>query len=196
MKIRYLILPLIMALAACSSTPTTTTKAAPVEDRSVSSTTDAASTSTQSAGDSKVTAVNNEKTTVVDGEVVPVIDKNSPLHDPKNILFKRTVLFDYDSFVVREESRPLVEAHAKFLRDHKNYKVVLEGHTDERGSTEYNIALGQKRADAVRRMMVLLGATDGQIETVSYGKEKPKADGHDESAWSQNRRSEIRYLSE
>ena len=120
----------------------------------------------------------------------------SPLKDPKSILSKRTVYFDYDSFVVKDEFRPMVDAHAKYLQANRSARVTLQGHADERGSREYNIALGQKRADAVKKLMQLLGATEIQIETVSFGKEKPKAEGHDESAWAQNRRVEILYVGE
>jgi peptidoglycan-associated lipoprotein len=120
----------------------------------------------------------------------------SPLKDPNNILSKRTIYFDFDSFVVKDEFRPLVEAHAKYLAANKSAHVTLQGNADERGSREYNIALGQKRADAVKQLMVLLGASDAQIETVSFGKEKPKALGHDEAAWAQNRRVDIVYAGE
>jgi peptidoglycan-associated lipoprotein len=118
------------------------------------------------------------------------------LKDPKNILSKRTIYFDYDSFVVKDDYRAQVEAHAKYLQTTRAANITLQGHTDERGSREYNIALGQKRADAVKQLMRVLGATEIQIETVSFGKEKPKSDGHDESAWAQNRRVEIIYVGE
>jgi len=120
----------------------------------------------------------------------------SPLKDPKNILFKRIIYFDYDSYVVKDEYRVQIDAHAKYLQTNKPVRVTLQGHTDERGSREYNIALGQKRSDAVKKQMQLLGATDIQIETVSFGKEKPKNDGHDEAAWAENRRVEIIYVGE
>ena len=118
------------------------------------------------------------------------------LRDPNNILSKRSVYFDYDSFVVREEFKPLVEAHAKYLQRNPTAKMTVQGHTDERGSREYNIALGQKRADAVKRMLILLGATEIQVETVSFGKEKPKNPGHEEGAWAENRRDDILYVGE
>jgi len=118
---------------------------------------------------------------------------SNPLKDPGNILSKRSVFFDYDSSAVKEEFKPTVTAHAKFLTDNRGRKMVIQGNTDERGSREYNLALGQRRADSVKKMMLLLGATDGQIETVSFGEEKPRAAGSDESAWSQNRRADIVY---
>jgi len=117
----------------------------------------------------------------------------NPLKDPGSILSKRTVFFDYDSTVVKDEFKPTVSAHAKFLTDNRGRKMVIQGNTDERGSREYNLALGQRRADSVKKMLMLLGATDGQIETVSFGEEKPRAAGSDESSWSQNRRADIVY---
>ncbi|RPI46712.1 MAG: peptidoglycan-associated lipoprotein Pal [Betaproteobacteria bacterium] len=117
----------------------------------------------------------------------------NPLKDPNNILSKRSVLFDYDSAAVKDEFKPIVTAHAKYLTDNRGRKVVVQGNTDERGSREYNLALGQRRAESVKKMMMLLGATDGQIETVSFGEEKPRAMGSEESAWSQNRRADIVY---
>ena len=120
----------------------------------------------------------------------------SPLRDPNNVLSKRSVFFDFDSFVVRDEFRPLVEAHARYLQQNRAARVTVQGNTDERGSREYNIALGQRRADAVKRMMTLTGAQDAQIETVSFGKEKPRDAGHDEAAWAQNRRGDIAYAGE
>jgi peptidoglycan-associated lipoprotein len=119
-----------------------------------------------------------------------------PRRDPKNILSKRSVYFDYDSFVVKDEFRPLVEAHARYLVANRNARMTVQGNTDERGSREYNIALGQKRADAIKRTMTLLGAQEAQIEAVSFGKEKPKNPGHDEAAWAENRRGDIIYAGE
>jgi peptidoglycan-associated lipoprotein len=120
----------------------------------------------------------------------------NPLRDPANILSKRSVFFDFDSFVVKDEFRPLVEAHARYLQQNRSARITVQGNTDERGSREYNIALGQRRADAVKRMMTLTGAQDAQIETVSFGKEKPRAAGHDEASWAQNRRGDIVYAGE
>ena len=105
----------------------------------------------------------------------------------------RVIYFDFDSFVVKPEYQPLVDQHARFLQANRGRSVAVEGHTDERGSREYNLALGQKRAEAVRRALTLVGATDAQIEAVSFGEEKPAASGASEDAYSQNRRVEIRY---
>lgn len=105
----------------------------------------------------------------------------------------RIVYFDFDSFVVKPEYQPLVDQHARFLQENRSRNVVLEGHTDERGSREYNLALGQKRAEAVRRALTLVGASDAQIEAVSFGEESPAVQGSTEEAYAQNRRVELRY---
>jgi peptidoglycan-associated lipoprotein len=105
----------------------------------------------------------------------------------------RIVYFDYDSFVIRPEFQSIIEAHARFIKADKNKKVAIEGHTDERGGREYNLALGQKRAEAVRRALGLLGVSDIQIEAVSFGKEKPAEQGSTETAMAKNRRAEISY---
>lgn len=120
----------------------------------------------------------------------------NPLRDPNNILSKRSVYFDYDSYAVKDQYRSLVLAHAQYLRDNANAKVILEGNTDDRGSREYNLALGQRRADGVRSVMTLSGAKETQIESVSLGEEKPRASGHDEASWTENRRTDIRYQGE
>ena len=105
----------------------------------------------------------------------------------------RIVYFDFDSYVVKPEFQSAIEAHAKYLSANKSRKMAIEGHTDERGGREYNLALGQKRAEAVRRGLGLLGVTDSQIEAVSFGKEKPAAAGSDEESMAKNRRAEINY---
>jgi peptidoglycan-associated lipoprotein len=120
----------------------------------------------------------------------------NPLTDPGNILSKRSVFFDYDSTVIKDEFKPLVTAHAQYLVRNRSARMVIQGNTDERGSREYNIALGQRRADSVKQMMILLGAQEAQIESVSYGEEKPRASGKDESAFAQNRRGDIVYAGE
>ncbi len=104
----------------------------------------------------------------------------------------RVVYFDYDSFVVKDEFRSVVDSHARLLAANRVKRVVIEGHTDERGGSEYNLALGQKRAEAVARSLALLGATEAQIEAVSFGKERPAVDGHDEASWARNRRAEVK----
>jgi peptidoglycan-associated lipoprotein len=115
--------------------------------------------------------------------------------NPQSILAQqRSVYFDFDSYSVSDQYRGLVETHAKYLASHAQQKVKVEGNTDERGGAEYNLALGQRRADAVRRMMTLLGVSDSQIETISFGKEKPKAAGSAEADYAENRRADIEYL--
>lgn len=116
-----------------------------------------------------------------------------PLNNPQGILAKRSVYFDLDSYSVKDEFKPVVEAHSQYLTSHTNRKVIIQGNTDERGGREYNLALGQKRAEAVRKSMALLGVSDTQMEAVSFGKEKPKAVGSDEAAWAENRRADIVY---
>ena len=110
------------------------------------------------------------------------------------LLGKTTILFDYDSSEIKAEYAPIIAAHGKRLAADRGLKVRLEGNTDERGSAEYNVALGERRAQAVKRALLLQGATDGQLTTVSYGEERPVVEGHDETAWAQNRRVEIVYL--
>ncbi len=116
-----------------------------------------------------------------------------PLNDPASILAKRSVYYPFDVAVVQDADKPTVQAHAKYLGEHANRKVRLEGNCDERGSNEYNLGLGQRRADGVKKMLELGGAKSSQLESVSYGEEKPKATGHDEASWSQNRRTDLNY---
>jgi peptidoglycan-associated lipoprotein len=118
------------------------------------------------------------------------------LKDPNNILSKRSVYFDFDKFDVKPEYRPLVEAHAKFLRDNPSAKMLVQGNADERGSREYNVGLGQRRSDAVKKMLTLLGAREDQIEAVSLGEEKPVCTGHTEDCWAKNRRDDMLYSGE
>lgn len=116
-----------------------------------------------------------------------------PLKDPASPLARRSVFYAYDQYDVPADYRALVEAHARYLRDHPAAKLTLQGNCDERGSREYNLALGQRRAEGVEKMMELLGARASQLEATSYGEEKPRAPGHDEAAWAQNRRTDMVY---
>ena len=116
-----------------------------------------------------------------------------PLNDPNSPLAKRSIYFDFDSFIIRDEFRGTVEAHARYLQANRNRKVIIQGNTDERGSREYNLALGQKRAEAVRRALNTVGVSDNQIKAVSLGEEKPRGTGNDESAWAENRRADLVY---
>jgi len=116
-----------------------------------------------------------------------------PLNDPNSILAKRSVYYPFDVSVVQDADKPVVAAHAKYLSEHPDRHVRLEGNCDERGSTEYNIGLGQRRADGVKKMMELNGVQAGQITTVSYGEEKPKISCHEEKCWRENRRTDLDY---
>jgi peptidoglycan-associated lipoprotein len=118
------------------------------------------------------------------------------LRDPKSILSKRSVFFEYDSFVVKDEYKPLLEAHGKFLVGHPALRVLIQGNADDRGSREYNLALGQKRAEAVKKLLLVLGAKEDQVESVSLGKEKPTCSETTEGCWAQNRRGDILYSGE
>ena len=189
---QYAILVLAVLFAAgCSTQPSQPT--APIDDRSTTSgatTTPGASTSGAGSGGvsgSSVPGAGSSGSSSVGSNV---------LRDPNNILSKRSVFFDFDSFVVSDQYRPLVEAHGRYLAGNRSARATVQGNTDERGSREYNIALGQRRADAIKRMMTLLGAQDAQVETVSFGKEKPRNPGHDEAAWAQNRRGDIVHAGE
>jgi peptidoglycan-associated lipoprotein len=170
-----------LLLTACQSTPTKDA-GAPVEERTPATDAGSATTSgTTGAG--------------VGGTATGAGQRNA-LRDPSSPLSKRIVYFDFDSYVVKEEYKPMIEAHGRYLQANRNARVTVQGNTDERGSREYNIALGQRRADALKKLMVLYGATEIQIETVSFGKEKPVREGHDEGSWAQNRRDEIIYVGE
>jgi peptidoglycan-associated lipoprotein len=138
-------------------------------------------------------AVDKPKIAAVD---VTARDTANVLKDPNNILSKRSLYYDYDKFDVRDEYRALVEAHARYLRENASARILIQGNTDERGSREYNVGLGQRRSDGVKKMLMLLGARENQIESVSLGEEKPQDAGHDESAWAKNRRSDILYNGE
>ncbi|KMZ13608.1 peptidoglycan-associated outer membrane lipoprotein [Candidatus Burkholderia humilis] len=116
-----------------------------------------------------------------------------PLNDPNSPLVKRSIYFDFDSYAVKDDYQPLLQQHSRYLKSHPERHVLIQGNTDERGTSEYNLALGQKRAEAVRRAMSLMGVADSQMEAVSLGKEKPMATGHDESSWAQNRRADLAY---
>ena len=168
---KHLILPAILAalIAGCSSTPIDETAGAPVDGRAGS-------------GVAPVTAGG------LDSRGLP-----RELTDPKSQLSKRSIYFDLDKYEVKPEYQDLVAAHAKYLVANRGFKVLIQGNTDERGSREYNLSLGQKRAESVKRSLVLLGAKEDQVESVSLGEEKPKNPGHDETAWAENRRADILY---
>jgi len=126
-------------------------------------------------------------------QVAPVVTgtQDGPGVGPRVVA--RIIYFDYDSYVIKPQFQSLVEGHARFLKANPSRRIAIEGHTDERGGREYNLALGQRRSEAVRRSLGLLGIPDNQVEAVSFGKEKPVAPGSDEASWAQNRRAEIVY---
>ena len=123
----------------------------------------------------------------------PAVVAVDPLNDPNSILAKRSTYYPFDVYVVQDADKPIVQAHAKYLSEHANRKVQLEGNCDERGSNEYNLALGQRRADGVKKMVQVGGVKDSQMEAVSYGEEKPRLVCHDESCWKENRRTDLNY---
>jgi peptidoglycan-associated lipoprotein len=161
----------VAALAACSSTP--------LDNKAPVST----AQPTQPAAPSNGAATSSVATVTID-----------PLDDPKGALSGRSIYFAYDDFSVDPKYQPLIQAHGQYIGTHGAAQIRVEGNTDERGSREYNLALGDKRAQIVAKQLVLMGAKQGQIEAVSYGEERPKAEGHDEAAWAENRRADIRYL--
>lgn len=166
---------LAVTLVACGSN--VKLQDTPVEDRSASS--------TQADADAAAAAAARGVAPVQIGA------DDASMAGPANTA--RIIYFDFDSYVVKPEFQTVIEAHAKYLSANKSRKLMIEGNTDERGGREYNLALGQKRAEAVRRALGLLGVTDSQVEAVSFGKEKPAVAGLDEAAMAKNRRAELNY---
>jgi peptidoglycan-associated lipoprotein len=177
---KALILSFAMLLSACSSTPLG--NKVPVEDRSAANANDGRNTSGAKAAAIESRAV---ETIVAPG--------SQSKNDLTGIPQKRSIYFDYNSFIIKNDSQPAIEAHAKYLNSKKGQKIIIQGNTDERGGREYNLALGQKRAEAVRKALSLLNVPESQMEAVSFGKEKPKAVGSNEASWAENRRADIIY---
>jgi peptidoglycan-associated lipoprotein len=163
-----------IVLAGCQSTPEAE-KPAGVEDRT---------------GTGTATKPPSSATTQ---PVKPGSMTGNPLKDPTSVLSKRTIYFDFDRDDIKVEYVPVVEAHGKYLRENRGAKMLIQGSADERGSREYNLALGQRRSDAIKRRLVVLGATETQIESVSLGEEKPACSDHDEGCWAKNRRGDMLY---
>ena len=180
MKSWLLVLGVSIFLSGCGST--VKLDEVPVEDRSGS---------TVNPGSVAVGSRASDSPGVARTAVAPV-DLNASQQNAMSSL-SRLVYFDYDSFVIKPEFQAVIEAQARFIKADKTRKVAIEGHTDERGGREYNLALGQKRAEAVRRALILLGVADAQMEAVSFGKEKLAATGSDEASMAKNRRAEISY---
>lgn len=173
-KMAVAVLPLTL-LAACASTP---------EEQAVAPATDTGVMRAEPSMDAGAEAMGA-------GDAGGF--RGSPLDDPNSLLSKRVIYFDFDKSDVRPEFRDIVQAHAAYQAQNPNTRVTLEGHADERGTREYNMGLGERRAMAVRNMLTLQGASGNQVDTVSYGEERPAAMGNDEQSWGLNRRVEIIY---
>jgi len=176
-----LLIGVLMAgmLAGCGTTPTKEQDGAAVEDRKPGMVVDRPVVKPADTAGTK-----------------PLVTKpmtGDPLTDPGNILSRRSIFFDYDSNLIKDEFKPIVTAHARYLQQNPSTRIRVEGNADERGSREYNIALGQRRSEAVKQMMQLLGVKANQVEPVSFGEEKPRCTEAAESCWSQNRRGDIVY---
>ena len=165
---------LVALITACNSTAKVDTS-----DKAISPNTNASTPSPVSA---------TAKSLVAPVVVPAHLDPNSPIS--KN----RSVYFDFDKFQVKDEYKSVVESHGKYVGSQGTLKIKIEGNADERGGREYNLALGQKRAEAVARALKIYGVKDQQVEAVSFGSEKPVASGHDEAAWAKNRRADVSYV--
>jgi peptidoglycan-associated lipoprotein len=174
--------PILVALtlSACGTTGSTP---ATVEDRTGGTT---ATTAAKPAG-ADTTGVSGA------GVAASALPAGDPRKDPASPLSKRSVHFDFDSFVVKDEYRPMLEAHAGYLLSKRDARVILQGNADDRGSREYNLALGQKRAEAVRKVLSVLGVSDAQMEAISFGEEKPRNPASTEEAYAENRRTDVVY---
>jgi peptidoglycan-associated lipoprotein len=171
---------LALSLSACG---TTGGKQATVEDRT------GGTTAAKPAGGAESTADSGAGVT---GSALPG-SAGDPRKDPASPLSKRSIFFDYDSYVVKDEYRAMLEAHAGYLLSKRDARVILQGNADERGSREYNLALGQKRAEAVRKALAVLGVGEAQIEAISFGEEKPRNEADSEEAYAENRRTDVVY---
>jgi peptidoglycan-associated lipoprotein len=176
---RILAFAALALLVACSSTPDSEQAPAPVDD------------SKPGASGPSTAPVTQQPigTTQIGGDP----NKDPRLTDPKSVLSRRSVYFDYDSDAIKAEFVPLVEAHGAFLRQNPGAKMLIQGNADERGSREYNLALGQRRADALKKRLVLLGAKDTQVESVSLGEEKPVCTDSSEECYAKQRRDDMLY---
>lgn len=172
---------LILILAGCGTTGEVEDQAS--AETSASATTEASDASASAASDQSASAQAMESQ----------MREVDPFEDPNNLLSQRVVYFDFDSSSIRDDALPVIRAHADYLATNSQVSFTLEGHADERGTREYNLALGERRADAVRRMLIANGVSPAQVRVVSYGEERPAVLGHDESAWGMNRRAELVY---
>ena len=177
---------LIMLLSACSTVKLD--EAPPVESRKATSV-----SADANANEANTAAMPPASSDTSASKPSTDAGANDPLNDPSSVLAQRSIYFDLDSYIVKDEYKSVIDAHGKYLVSRPDRKIFIQGNTDERGGSEYNLALGQKRADAVRRALAQRGVTESQMEAVSYGKEKPKAQGSNEEAWKENRRADIIY---
>ena len=171
--VRTMILALVCGAlsVACANHPKVSTPAAGVQAAPI-----------ETVATSRVTASDADMT-----GTLPALPKTGPLSQTR-------ILFDFDSSEIKPEYRAMLAAHGKLIAEDRTLRARLEGNTDERGSPEYNVALGERRAQAVKRALLLLGASDQQLGTVTYGAERPAVEGHSEAAWAQNRRVDLVYL--
>jgi peptidoglycan-associated lipoprotein len=176
---------LALALSACS----TAEKKAEVEDRSTTATPSTAQDNTGGATPTPLPQDNVSGNTLSN-------DGADPRKVPGSLLGERSVYFDFDSYTVKDSYRPMLEAHAGYLNGKRDARIILQGNTDDRGSREYNLALGQQRAEAVKKTLGVLGVGENQLEAVSFGEEKPRMEGDTEEAWAANRRADFVYADE
>ena len=174
---KLLALAAVVLLAGCASSPELESKAG-VEDRTPTATTTPSAPTTRGGSAAAPVAPR-------------AAQQPNPLKDPNNILSKRSLYYDYDKYDVKDEYKPLLQAHARYLAQNRSAKMLIQGNCDERGSREYNIALGQKRSDGVKKMLILMGGQESQVESVSLGEEKPRCADNTEACYSQNRRSDL-----
>lgn len=178
---------LAAVLAACATTETSTQPPAAVEDRAAGAAKPGAGPGASGVQEKPVTGVD-----LTAGKAAGT----DPLRDPSSPLSARSIYYDFDKYDIKDEYKPVIEAHARYLRENGGVKMLIQGNTDERGSREYNVGLGQRRSDTVKRALVLLGAKEGQIESVSLGEEKPVCTDQAEGCWSKNRRDDMLYNGE
>jgi peptidoglycan-associated lipoprotein len=179
-----------LALTGCGST--VKLDETPVESRTPTAVNNAGSGNTASASNMAGTGVGSGNATPQSQVSTVTLPGGPGVGSGAGAALGRVVYFDFDSFVVKDEFRSLIDAHAKALAAQRGKRLLIEGHTDERGGREYNLALGQKRAEAVAKSLQLLGVQESQVEAVSFGKERPAVEGSDEEAWAKNRRAELK----
>lgn len=184
-----LAIALLLLLTACASPG----RDAPVSDRSVSGLTEEELADLDRQRAEAERAAEEQRAAAAPRRALEGAELDRLLDDPSSPINRRTIYFAFDSSDISESDMSIIESHARFLADHPDQRIIVEGHTDERGSASYNLALGQRRALAVTRALVLSGASESQIRTVSYGEEQPVNSASNEAAWRENRRAELVY---